>query len=69
MARSNPDVVFLYVAAGFKEGVSFDKVVLAYRKDMPTRGGLVLMGDGKVVEMTAEDFRKATPAKPEKKKK
>jgi predicted small lipoprotein YifL len=45
------------------------KMVLGYVKDVPTKGGLVLMGDGKIVEMTAEDFKKATLAKPKEKDK
>lgn len=31
--------------------------VLAYEKDVPARGGPVLMADGTVKEMTAEEFR------------
>jgi hypothetical protein len=33
--------------------------VLAYEKDVPTKGGPVLMADGAVREMTAEEFRSA----------
>ena len=37
--------------------------VLAYVKDVPTKGGLVLMGDGSVKKMTPDEFKKATLAK------
>jgi hypothetical protein len=33
--------------------------VLAYDKDAPTKGGAVLMADGTVREMTAEEFKAA----------
>jgi hypothetical protein len=33
--------------------------VLAYEKDVPARGGPVLMADGTIREMTAEEFRAA----------
>ena len=37
--------------------------VLAYEKDVPTKGGYVLMGDATVKNMTADDFKKAIVAK------
>ena len=33
--------------------------VLAYEKDAPTKGGAVLMADGTVKDMTAEEFKAA----------
>ncbi len=36
--------------------------VLGYEKDVPTSGGLVMMGDGSVKKMTAEEFAKAPKA-------
>jgi hypothetical protein len=39
-------------------------LVLGYLKDVPAKGGPVLMGDGKVVQMTAEEFKKAKLAQP-----
>jgi hypothetical protein len=33
--------------------------VLAYHKDVPTQGGLVLMSDGTVKTMTADEFKAA----------
>lgn len=39
-------------------------LVLGYIKNVPTKGGPVLMGDGKVVQMTADEFKKAKMATP-----
>ena len=36
--------------------------VLAYDKDVPTKGGLVLFGDGSVKKLTAGEFKKAPKA-------
>ncbi len=36
--------------------------VLAYEKDVPTQGGYVLMQNGTVKRMTAEEFKKAPKA-------
>jgi hypothetical protein len=46
-----------------KAGTS--NTVLAYEKDAPTRGGVVLMGDGSVKTLTADEFAKAPKAKGE----
>jgi hypothetical protein len=46
-------------------GVDIDKepgVVLAYEKDAPKQGGVVLLADGSVKKMSAEEF-KAAPKK------
>ena len=57
-------IVFLYnvrlVQIANMGGTS--NVVLAYVKDAPTKGGLVLMADGSVRKMTADEFKKATKA-------
>jgi hypothetical protein len=37
--------------------------VLAYEKDVPTKGGFALYGDGSTKKLTAEEFKKATLAK------
>lgn len=37
--------------------------VLAYPKDAPTAGGKVVMGDGSVKQMTADEFKTAPKAK------
>jgi hypothetical protein len=42
------------------------KTVLGYLKDTPTKGGYVLMADGSVAQMTAEEFKKAPLATPSK---
>lgn len=39
------------------------EVVLAYEKDVPEKGGAVLMGDASVRQMTPDDFKAAKKAK------
>jgi hypothetical protein len=41
--------------------------VLGYEKDAPTKGGLVLMGDASVREMSADEFKNAPKATPKSK--
>jgi hypothetical protein len=41
--------------------------VLAYEKDVPSKGGMVALGDGSVREMTAAEFQTAPKATPGKK--
>lgn len=43
------------------EGTS--NTVLAYEKDVPTKGGFALYGDGTVRKLSAEEFKKAILAK------
>ncbi len=43
-------------------------LVLGYAKEVPDKGGPVLLGDGKVVEMKADEFKKAKKATPTPKK-
>jgi len=59
----NKDIVFQYGVAlkDMTDGTS--NTVLAYDKDAPAKGGLVLMADGSVKNMSAEDFKKAILAK------
>lgn len=46
-----------------KGSVSTSDVVLGYEKDAPAKGGSVLMADGSVRRMTADDFKAAKKAK------
>jgi hypothetical protein len=58
------DVVFAYNVGilDMKQGTS--NTVLAYPRDVKSKGGPVLMGDGSVRKMTADQFAKAIIAKP-----
>jgi hypothetical protein len=42
--------------------------ILGYEKDAPTKGGLVLMVNGDIVDMTAEEFQAAPKATPKAKR-
>jgi hypothetical protein len=42
-----------------KDGAKASSTILGYEKDVPTAGGLVLMGDGNVKKMTAAEFQSA----------
>jgi hypothetical protein len=59
----NKDIVFQYGVGVTDMTDGTSNTVLAYDKDVPTKGGLVLMGDASVKTMTAEDFKKAILAK------
>jgi hypothetical protein len=37
--------------------------VIAYEKDVPTQGGAVLMADGTIRQMSADELKAALPAK------
>jgi hypothetical protein len=58
-------IVFLYnvrlqqIIGG---GAGTSNTVLAYVKDVPTKGGWVLMADASVKKMTADEFKKAPKA-------
>jgi hypothetical protein len=39
------------------------RTILAYEKDAPTKGGVVLLGDGSVKNMTLKEFQSAPRAK------
>jgi hypothetical protein len=58
-AIRNGDIVYLWGA----EYVSGGNKVVAYEKHTPTEGGLVLIQDGTVKEMTADEFNSAPKAK------
>jgi hypothetical protein len=49
----------LRIPSDFPDGMS--NTVLLYEKDVPTRGGPVVMGDGSYRTMTADEFR-SSPA-------
>jgi hypothetical protein len=60
------NVVFIY-GVGIREMVNgTSNTILAYVKDVPEKGGLVGYGDGSVKKLTADQFKKATLAKPKK---
>jgi hypothetical protein len=58
----NEDVVFFYNVTPLQMTSGSSNTVLAYVKDVPDKGGLVLMGDGSVKKMSADEFKKATLA-------
>jgi hypothetical protein len=58
----NEDIVFFFGVGIAQMTSGTSNTVLAYDKDVPDKGGLVLMGDGSVKKMSAEDFKKATKA-------
>ena len=51
--------VLLYWGAGYADGPDAASTVLAYQKDVPEKGGEVLMQDGTVKKMTADEFKAA----------
>jgi hypothetical protein len=57
-------VVFIYNVRITDMKMGTSNTVLAYEKDAPKSGGLVLYGDGSVRMLTADGFKKATLAKP-----
>jgi hypothetical protein len=67
-ALKDGKVVFLFGVSMMdilKSGTSTSETVLAYEKDVPAQGGLVLLADGSVRKMSAAEFKtakKATPA-------
>lgn len=59
-------IVFLWGASMkdiMKAGSTSD-TVLAYEKDVPTQGGLVLLADASVRKMSADEFKTAKKASP-----
>jgi hypothetical protein len=65
----NEDVVFFYGVGIAQMTAGTSNTILAYDKDVPEKGGLVLMGDASVKKMSAEEFKKATKAGKVKEKK
>jgi hypothetical protein len=58
-AIRNGDIIYLWGA----EYVSGGTKVVAYEKKVPTEGGLVLLQDGTVKEMSTAEFGSAAKAK------
>jgi hypothetical protein len=54
--------VRVYWGAGLSKGPEASSTVLAYQKDVPEKGGEVLMQDGTPRKMTAEEFKAAPKA-------
>jgi hypothetical protein len=51
--------VLVYWGVGISDGPEAASTVLAYHKDVPEKGGEVLMQDGTSKKMTAEEFQAA----------
>ncbi len=51
--------VLVYWNVGFAESPDAASTVLAYQKDVPEKGGEVLMRDGTAKKMTADEFKAA----------
>ncbi len=51
--------VLVFWGAGVDDGPDASSTVLAYQKDVPEKGGEVLMQDGTPKRMTPEEFREA----------
>ena len=51
--------VLVYWGVGISDGPEAASTVLAYHKDVPEKGGEVLMQDGTAKKMTAEEFQAA----------
>jgi hypothetical protein len=54
--------VLVYWGAGLSDASGAASTVLAYHKDVPEKGGEVLMQDGTARKMTADEFKAATKA-------
>ena len=68
-ALQNGDIV-IYWNVRFPDDMQqqgTSNTVLGYEKDVPAKGGMVIMGDGSVREMTAQEFQAAPKATPGKK--
>jgi hypothetical protein len=51
--------VLVYWGAGFSDAADASSTLLAYHRDVPEKGGDVLMQDGTTRTMSAEDFKAA----------
>jgi hypothetical protein len=58
------DYIFIYKVHILKMTAGTSNTILAYEKDVPSKGGLVLMADGSVQTMTAQEFQAAPKAQP-----
>jgi hypothetical protein len=56
------DIVFFYGVGIAQMTAGTSNTILAFEKDAPTKGGLVLMGDASVKKVSADDFKKANLA-------
>ena len=61
-AAKSGKYVILWGASNPRNGTNASNTILGYEKDAPSAGGLVLMGDGNVKNMTAEEFQSAPKA-------
>jgi hypothetical protein len=66
-ALANGDYVVLWGVRITEMTAGASNTVLGYEKDVPTKGGLVLMGDAFVKEMSADEFKNAPKATPKSK--
>jgi hypothetical protein len=57
------ELVFIYGANVKSMGTGAANTILGYEKDVPTKGGAVLMGDCTVKQMTVQEFGAAAKAK------
>jgi hypothetical protein len=55
-------IVFFFGVSIEQMTAGTSNTVLAYVKEVPDKGGLVLMGDGSVKKLSADEFAKATKA-------
>jgi hypothetical protein len=62
-------VVFIYNVGVLEMPEGTSNTVIAYVKETPKEGGLVLYGDASVKALKADEFKKATLAKPKDKPK
>jgi len=62
-ALKGGEYVFLYGVTLQQMTQGTSNTVLAYQKDVPTKGGFVAYGDGSVKRLTADEFKKAILAK------
>jgi hypothetical protein len=65
-ALDSGQYVFLWNASmrDLIQGAGPGSTVLAYEKDVPVKGGQVLMGDATIRRMTAQEFAQASKAAP-----
>jgi hypothetical protein len=66
-ALANGDYVVLWGVHVTAMPSGASNTVLGYEKDVPTKGGLVLMGDAFVKQMSADEFKNAPKATPKSK--
>jgi hypothetical protein len=57
------DYVFIYGVGILQMTQGTSNTVVGYEKDVPTKGGFALYGDGSVKRLTAEEFKKVILAK------